>query len=135
MWLRLPTHGGLLPWEFDVDGRTVRVHVHGRLISNRNEVMVAAALAGQGLAWIPEDLIADYVSIGALRPVLTTFAMAYPGYHAYYTGRNASPAVRSVVYALRPVRRSAAGWTTRRPRETLYCAWRRRHARCRRNSK
>jgi DNA-binding transcriptional LysR family regulator len=99
--LRLPTHGGLLNWEFRQGDRTVTVHVQGRLVFNRNDPMVEAAVAGQGLAWLPDDLVQEQLAAGTLRPVLADFAISYPGYHLYYASRRASPALSLVVDALR----------------------------------
>jgi DNA-binding transcriptional LysR family regulator len=99
--LRLPTHGGLLGWEFQRRRRSVNVHVTGRLVFNNSDMRVAAALAGHGLTWAPEDAVLEHVSAGRLVAVLDDWAMTYPGYHLYYASRRASPAVAVVVEALR----------------------------------
>lgn len=99
--LRLPTHGGLLSWEFRRRGRSVNVQVTGRLVFNGSDLMVAAALAGQGLAWVPDDVVGEHVAAGRLVTVLDDWAMTYPGYHLYYASRRASPALALVVAALR----------------------------------
>jgi len=99
--LRLPTHGGLLNWEFKRRGRKVNARVTGRLVFNASDLIVAATLAGHGLAWIPDDIVADYVAKGRLTSVLDDWAASYPGYHLYYASRRASPAVALVVEALR----------------------------------
>ena len=44
--LRLPTHGGLYAWEFEKDGRELRVRVEGQLVFNGTALMLDAALAG-----------------------------------------------------------------------------------------
>lgn len=99
--LRLPTHGGLLPWEFKRRGKGVNVHVAGRLVFSSSELIVDAALAGFGLAWVPEDLVTAHIAAGRLVSVLTKWAPSYPGYHLYYASRRVSPAVMLVVDALR----------------------------------
>jgi len=99
--LRLPTHGGLLNWEFKRRGRKVNARVTGRLVFNASDLIVAATLAGHGLAWIPDDIVAEYVAKGRLMSVLDDWAASYPGYHLYYASRRASPAVALVVEALR----------------------------------
>jgi DNA-binding transcriptional LysR family regulator len=99
--LRLPTHGGLLQWEFKRRGRAVNVHVTGRLVFNTNDLVVAAALGGLGLAWVPDDLVEKHVAAGRLVSVLDDWAATYPGYHLYYASRQASPALPVVVDALR----------------------------------
>jgi DNA-binding transcriptional LysR family regulator len=99
--LRLPTHGGLLSWEFRRRGRSVNVQVTGRLVFSGSDLMVAAALAGHGLAWLPDDVVGEHVAAGRLVTALDDWAMTYPGYHLYYASRRASPALALVVEALR----------------------------------
>jgi DNA-binding transcriptional LysR family regulator len=79
--LRLPTHGGLLNWEFKRRGRTVNFHVRGRLVFNNSDLMATAALAGHGLAWLPDDIVTEHVATGRLVRVLDEWTMVYPGYH------------------------------------------------------
>ncbi len=44
--LRLPTHGGLYAWQFEKDGRELKVHVEGQLVFNGTFQMLNAALPG-----------------------------------------------------------------------------------------
>lgn len=99
--MRLPTHGGLMPWEFRRRGRSVNVHVSGRLVFSAGDMVLSAALAGYGLAWVPEDLAAPHIAAGRLVQSLADWTIAWPGYHLYYATRRASPAVALVVKALR----------------------------------
>ena len=99
--LRLPSHGGLLPWEFKRRGKSLNAHVSGRLVFNSGEMVVAAALSGHGLAWVPDDAVAEHVAAGRLVTVLDDWSQTFPGYHAYYATRSASPALGLVVEALR----------------------------------
>ena len=62
--LRLPTHGGLYAWEFEKGGRELRVRVDGQLVLNGTIQMLNAALAGFGLAYVPEDLAQPHVAAG-----------------------------------------------------------------------
>src|SRR5918993_5082418 len=55
--LRLPTRGGLYAWEFEKDGRELRVRVDGQLTFNGASRMLNAALAGLGLAYVPESMV------------------------------------------------------------------------------
>ncbi len=98
---RLPTHGGLMNWEFKRRERSVTAHVTGRLVFNGSSLIVEAAVTGHGLIWVPEDVVAEYVAAGRLTKVLDDWAITYPGYHLYYAGRRASPALSLVVEALR----------------------------------
>lgn len=99
--LRLPSHGGLLPWEFKRRGKSLNAHVSGRLVFNSSEMVVSAALSGHGLAWVPDDAVAEHMAAGRLVSVLDDWSQAFPGYHAYYATRSASPALGLVVEALR----------------------------------
>ncbi len=99
--MRLPTHGGLMTWDFQRRGRRVSVHVSGRLVFSNGDLIVRAALAGYGLGWVPEDMAAEHIAAGRLVRVLSEWAMTYPGYHLYYASRRASPALTLVVAALR----------------------------------
>jgi DNA-binding transcriptional LysR family regulator len=99
--LRLASHGGLLKWEFMRKRRHVNAHVSGRLVFNSSELIVAAAVAGLGLAWLPADAVEEHRTKGRLMTALDDWASSFDGFHAYYASRNASPAVRLVVDALR----------------------------------
>lgn len=99
--LRLPTHGGLLNWEFKRRGKSTNAHVTGRLVFNTTDLIVAAALAGHGLAWVPANIVSESIAAGRLMAVLDDWAVTYPGHHLYYASRNASSAVALVVEALR----------------------------------
>ncbi len=99
--LRLPSHGGLLPWEFKRRGKSLRAHVTGRLIFNASDMIAAAAVAGHGLAWLPDDAVGEQVAAGRLVTVLDDWSQTFPGYHLYYATRSASPALGLVVEALR----------------------------------
>ena len=74
----------------------------GRLIFNSSELILAAALSGHGLAWLPLDLVEEHVAAGRLISVLDDWAISFAGYHAYYVSRRSSPALMLVVDALRP---------------------------------
>jgi DNA-binding transcriptional LysR family regulator len=54
--LRLATYGGLYAWEFERGGRELKVRVDGQLVFNGTAQMLNAALAGFGLAYVPEDV-------------------------------------------------------------------------------
>jgi DNA-binding transcriptional LysR family regulator len=99
--MRLPTHGGLMPWEFQRRGQRLSVHVSGRLVFSNGDLIVRAALAGFGLAWVPEDMAQEHVDAGRLVRFLPDWTITFPGYHLYYASRRASPALALVVQALR----------------------------------
>ena len=100
--LRLSTRGGLYAWEFEKGGRELKVRVDGQLIFNSTGATLNAAVAGLGIAYVPEDLIKPHVAAGRLRRVLEDWCQPFPGYHLYYPSRrHSSPAFALLVDALR----------------------------------
>jgi DNA-binding transcriptional LysR family regulator len=100
--LRLATRGDLYAWEFGQDGRELRVRVEGQLVFNRPALVIAAAVAGFGLAFVPEDHAAADLGAGRLVRVLDDWCPPFPGYHLYYPSRRQqSPAFALLVEALR----------------------------------
>jgi DNA-binding transcriptional LysR family regulator len=85
--LRLATHGGLYAWEFAKGSRELRVRVEGQLSFNTTTQMLHAALAGLGLAYLPEGLVQPDINKGRLKRVLEDWCPPYPGYHLYYPSR------------------------------------------------
>ena len=85
--LRLPTHGGLYAWEFEKGQRELRVRVEGQLAFNGTQPMLDAALAGFGLAYLPEDSVQTHLAAGRLIRVLDDWCPPYSGYHLYYPSR------------------------------------------------
>jgi DNA-binding transcriptional LysR family regulator len=100
--LRLPTLGGLYAWEFEQDGRAVNVRVDGRLVFNDVRMILTAAAAGSGVAFVLEGQAAPQLADGRLVRVLGDWCPPFPGYHLYYPSRRQpTPAFALVVEALR----------------------------------
>jgi DNA-binding transcriptional LysR family regulator len=85
--LRLITAGGLYAWEFGHAGRELNVRVEGRLAFNNVRMMLEAAMAGFGLACVPDDHIGPHVAEGRLVRVLEDWCPPFAGYHLYYPSR------------------------------------------------
>lgn len=85
--MRLPTLGGLYAWEFSRDGQQLRVRVEGQLTFNNLSSRIEAAMAGMGLALVPEDTVETAVSEGKLVKVLEEWCEPFPGYFLYYPSR------------------------------------------------
>jgi DNA-binding transcriptional LysR family regulator len=99
---RLPSFGGLYAWEFEEDGREIKIRVEGQLVFNNSFNILEAALDGFGLAYIPEEIILPYVKQKRLVRVLQKFSPHWDGYHLYYPSRRqSSPAFVALVEALR----------------------------------
>jgi DNA-binding transcriptional LysR family regulator len=100
--LRLPTHGGLYAWEFEKGARDLKVRVEGQLVLNGATQILNAALAGYGLAYVPEDLAQPHLDKGLLKRALEDWCPPFSGYHLYYPSRRqSSPAFALLVDALR----------------------------------
>jgi DNA-binding transcriptional LysR family regulator len=100
--LRLPAHGALAAWEFERDGVPLKARVDGPWIFNGNASILKAALAGFGLAYLPEDMIEQHVNDGDLTRVLKNWCPLFSGYHLYYPSQRPSfAAFATLVDALR----------------------------------
>jgi DNA-binding transcriptional LysR family regulator len=95
--LRLPTHGGVYAWEFEKGGRELRVRIEGQLTFNTTAQMLNAALAGLGLAYVPEGAVEAHIARGRLKRVLADWCLPFTGYHLYYASRRQSSAAFSLV--------------------------------------
>jgi DNA-binding transcriptional LysR family regulator len=99
---RQATWGGFYTWEFEKDGRELRVRVDGQLSFNSSISQIDAAVQGYGIAYVPEDLTAHHIAGERLRPVLDDWSEPFTGYHLYYPSRRQmSPAMAVIVDALR----------------------------------
>lgn len=85
--VRLPTAGGLYPWEFAKGGRKLNVRVDGSLVFNDMSMVLTAACEGFGLACVLEDQASDLIAQGKLVQVLDDWCPTFSGYHLYYPGR------------------------------------------------
>lgn len=101
--LRLPTHGGLYAWEFQKKGgREFNVRVEGQLVFNGIYEVLDGALAGLGLAYVPEILAQPHIAKGRLVRILEEWCPLWSGYHLYYPSRRQpSQAMKLVADALR----------------------------------
>src|SRR5208282_2614205 len=100
--IRLPTSGSLYAWEFEKGGREVKVRVEGQLVFNNIAFRLNAALAGFGLAYLPEDRVQSHLAGGRLIRALADWCPHFSGYHLYYPCRRQhTPAFALLIEALR----------------------------------
>lgn len=85
--LRLPTRGGLYTWEFEKSGRELNVRVDGQLVFGASGLIFAAARAGLGLGYLPEEQVSGDLKSGRLVRVLDDWCAPFAGYHLYYPNR------------------------------------------------
>jgi DNA-binding transcriptional LysR family regulator len=100
--LRFPTLGGLYAWQFQKDGRELQVRVGGQLIFNETRLILKAACAGLGLAFVLADHVREPLADGRLVQVLDDWCPPFSGYHLYYPSRRQpAPAFALLVEALK----------------------------------
>ena len=100
--MRLPTYGGLYAWEFEKGDRELEVQVDGQLVFHGVNQVLAGALSGFGMAYLPEDMVQRPIEEGRLVRVLEDWCPPFPGYYLYYPSRHhTSPAFNLVLDALR----------------------------------
>lgn len=66
-------------WRLMDGDEVVTVHPRGRFKADNGSALVAAAVAGLGIAMLPDGLIHDHVATGALVPVMTRHPPAEAG--------------------------------------------------------
>jgi DNA-binding transcriptional LysR family regulator len=107
---RLPSAGTLYKWEFEKARHSVEVGVEGPLIFDDEGMVIDAALAGVGIAYLFEDRVASRLQAGALARVLEDWCPPFPGFFLYYPGRRqVSPALAAFIDAIRVPARARRG--------------------------
>jgi DNA-binding transcriptional LysR family regulator len=100
--LRLPTRGGLLPWDLRKGAKETQVRVDGRIIVTNTYQKLDAALGGFGIAYLPEDLAQPHIDKRRLVPLMQEWWIPLPGQHAYYPSRRqSSRALQVIIEAMR----------------------------------
>ena len=87
--------GTMPPWEFERNGKVVRVDPTGPLlvsIGGGIDLAVDAAIAGAGIIYLFEDWLRPHFDGGALEPVLKPWWQSFSGPFLYYPGRRLVPA-------------------------------------------
>ncbi|KKY88464.1 LysR family transcriptional regulator [Enterobacter cloacae] len=99
---RMVQSGKIYAWEFEQENGKFHVRVEGQLTFNTSEHVVDAALAGLGIAFLPEEEFGTHLREGKLIRVLEEWCRPFSGYYLYYPSRKQpSPAFSLVVDALR----------------------------------
>jgi DNA-binding transcriptional LysR family regulator len=77
------THEALMQgtetWQFIDGDKTISVHPQGRFKADNGAALTAAAVAGLGIAWLPDCLTEDHLTSGALVPVMTRYPVPTAG--------------------------------------------------------
>ncbi|HEX3422407.1 MAG TPA: LysR family transcriptional regulator [Sphingomicrobium sp.] len=94
--------GAIYRWEFEKRGEIITVDVPGQLTLDEEELMLQAALAGEGLAYLSDISTTNTIEAGLLLPVLEDWSPAYPGLCLYYPSRrNMSARLRALIDLIR----------------------------------
>ncbi|MRX10181.1 LysR family transcriptional regulator [Pseudoduganella sp. FT25W] len=100
--LRLAGSGAFYAWELVHQGRPVEARVRGQTVFTSIYPMLDAALAGFGLAFLPDSLVGEHMRAGRLVSVMQDWCAPFEGLYAYYPShRNASRALALVIEAIR----------------------------------
>ncbi|MEX5744562.1 LysR family transcriptional regulator [Massilia sp. X63] len=100
--LRLSSSGGIYAWELRHGGEDIEARVRGQAVFNDVKQHLAAALSGNGLAFLPDELVAQHIRAGRLVSVMEDWCPRFPGLHAFYPSRrNSSRALALVIDAIR----------------------------------
>jgi DNA-binding transcriptional LysR family regulator len=79
----LLTHQALMQgaetWQLIDGDRTISIHPQGRFKADNGTALAAAAVAGLGIAWLPDHLIEDYLDSSSLVPVMTRYPVPTAG--------------------------------------------------------
>jgi DNA-binding transcriptional LysR family regulator len=98
---RLPS-GGIYRWEFERHGEALAIDGEGPLILDEPSLMLAAARAGFGLAYLTEWNVAADLAAGSLVRVLDEWTPPFRGLSLYYPGRRHVPAaLRAMIDLIR----------------------------------
>ena len=85
-------------WHFVIDGREQVIRTRSTVTINNGDAILAAVLAGGGLAMLASFMTGEYVQSGRLLPVLDEFVREdVPIYAVYPSTRHLSPKVRALV--------------------------------------
>ena len=101
------TSGGLFRWDFKCAGQSLSLDVEGPITLDNINLMVEAALAGAGVAWVPVTTVAEHLRDGRLIDLLPQWSPNYSGLCLYY------PANRHPPIALRLFAQAVREWSSR----------------------
>jgi DNA-binding transcriptional LysR family regulator len=88
---RFPS-GAMLPWEFERNGKTIRITPSGPLITNQIELELGAAIGGLGVIYGFEAWLAPAFKSATLEPLLKHWWQDFSGPVLYYPSRRHMPA-------------------------------------------
>lgn len=78
-------------FEFEKDGRILRVPPRGQLVTSSHDLKTSAAINGLGIIYTFEDFLREPLADGRLNPILEDWWQAFDGPYLYYHGRRHMP--------------------------------------------
>src|SRR5262245_7570520 len=100
---RLP-NGVVNPWKFERHGNAVTINVEGPLTVDEPTLILDAARAGVGLAYLRESIVASDLAHGRLVRVLDDWTQSFPGICLFYPSRRNIPAgLRALIDLIREI--------------------------------
>ena len=73
------TSGTLYHWNLEHRGTSISFDAQGPMTLDNTNLMVEAALAGIGIAWVPEYHVVDHLVAGRLVHLLPEWSPSFPG--------------------------------------------------------
>jgi DNA-binding transcriptional LysR family regulator len=93
---------GIYQWEFEQDGKSLQFDVPGAIVLDEQSMILKAAKAGIGLAYLADSITRDDVASGALRRVLDRWRPAPEPLSLYFPRNRHTPAaLRAFVDVIR----------------------------------
>lgn len=94
--------GVIYRWEFERNGVAEIINVNGPLTLTDQTLMVEAAIAGLGIAFVPDFLVIDAIQMGRLERLLDSWCPPFPGVCLYYPGRrHVSSGLRALIETIK----------------------------------
>jgi DNA-binding transcriptional LysR family regulator len=94
--------GGETPWDFTKDGEAARIAVKGPIMLDSQDLMLEAALAGAGLAYVFESNAQPHLESGRLVRLLDEWRPSFSELYLYYPSRRqVSASLRALISALK----------------------------------
>jgi DNA-binding transcriptional LysR family regulator len=88
---RTPWDGSIVPWRFTRGDQEVEIAVEGPLIVNDVEMLLTNVVAGIGIGYLPEPMVAAHIAQGRLVPMLEDWSRTLPGVYLYHPSRRQTP--------------------------------------------
>lgn len=83
--------GAIYRWDLARRGKSATIDVEGPLTLGNLRLMVEAALVGIGIAWVPEEQVAEHLAAGRLVQVLPEWSPTFTGLCFYYPANRHPP--------------------------------------------